>query len=601
MGNRLADVVSPYVRAHAGNPVDWWPWCAEAFDEATRRQVPVMVSIGYATCHWCHVMARESFSDPEIAAYLNEHFVAIKVDREEHPDVDAAYLTAAGAFTQNLGWPLTAFATPAGRVFFAGTYWPPAAFQQVLEAVDDAWNARRDEVEDSAGRLHEAIRAAQATDAPAGALPTGDELDAAVALLVEREDPVFGGFGVAPAYAPKFPAAPALGFLLGRAAGRPVAQRALAAMASAGLRDPVEGGFFRYATRRDWTEPHYERMLYDNAQLLRLYADASEPAIAAGIAEFLGTVLRTAGGFASAQDSESTVSGERSEGGYYALDAAARAAETPPALDGKVLTGLNGLAIGALAHASLRLGRAQWARVAASVADELLAAHLRETPGGPRLARASRDGRASTAPATLEDYGLLADGLIELALATGEVRFAVAARRLVDAMLSADGGFVAPDGPEPVLASQGIPSDADPSEGAYPSGAAAAARASWRLYLLTAEARYLAAAQGAVSRTAAQALRNPLAFGATLDLAAALAAGPRQLVFVTPDSQPLPDAFAEAVRAAPRQAAVAVVTASQARAFASAGFELFEGRDAVDGRATHYSCTDFACELPVTA
>jgi uncharacterized protein YyaL (SSP411 family) len=609
MGNRLADAVSPYVRAHAGNPVDWWPWGAEAFAEAARRQVPVLVSIGYATCHWCHVMARESFSDPALAAYLNERFVAIKVDREEHPDVDSAYLTAAGAFTPNLGWPLTVFATPEGRVFFAGTYWPPAAFRQVLGAVDEAWRQRRDEVEDSAGRLHEAIQAAQATDASPAALPTSEQLDEAAARLAALEDPLHAGFGAGAAHAPKFPAAPALGFLLSRDEGRPVARRALAAMASSGLRDAVEGGFFRYATRRDWSEPHYERMLYDNSQLLRLYADVAvgpgslpgADEVAAGIAGFLGTVLRTRGGFASAQDSESTVAGERSEGGYYALDAAARAAEQPPALDGKVLTGLNGLAIGALAHAASRLGRPEWARLAASVADELLGAHLRETADGPRLARAGLGGRLSAAPATLEDYGLLADGLVDLALATGEARFAVVARRLVAATLTADGTFASPDGPEPVLAMQGTPTEVDAGEGAYPSGAVAAARAAWRLFLLTADAELRAAAEAAVGRTAARALQNPLAFGATLALTAALAEGPRQLVVVTPDGQALPDGFAGTLRAVPPHAVAAAVTAAQAHAFAAAGFELFDEREALDGRATLYACTDFACELPVTA
>ncbi|MBW8872405.1 MAG: thioredoxin domain-containing protein, partial [Leifsonia sp.] len=274
MANRLADAISPYLRAHADNPVDWFPWGAEAFAEARRRDAPIMVSIGYATCHWCHVMARESFSDPVTAEELNARFVAIKVDREEHPEVDAAYLSAASAFTGNLGWPLTVFATPDGKAFFAGTYFPPqpvagrASFRQVLDAVWDAWTARRAEVEADAGKVQAALAAAAEAATSVSDLPGGAELDAAVAQLAEAEDPEFGGFGGAP----KFPVAPTLDFLLARPSGHELAARTLRRMAESPLRDPVDGGFFRYATRRDWSEPHYERMLYDNALLLDAYA-----------------------------------------------------------------------------------------------------------------------------------------------------------------------------------------------------------------------------------------------------------------------------------------------------------------------------------------
>src|SRR6185437_12300452 len=207
MTNRLADAISPYLRAHAGNPVDWFPWGPDAFAEARRRDVPVIVSIGYATCHWCHVMARESFSDPAVAALMNERFVSIKVDREEHPDVDAAYLSAASAFTEGLGWPLTVFATSSGRAFFAGTYFPPVAsggrpsFTQILDAVADAWTERRAEVEADAGKVGEALAAAAARATTTADLPEARALDAAVDRLAETEDPQFGGFGAAP----KFP------------------------------------------------------------------------------------------------------------------------------------------------------------------------------------------------------------------------------------------------------------------------------------------------------------------------------------------------------------------------------------------------------------
>jgi len=247
MTNRLSDAVSPYLRAHAGNPVAWWPWGDEAFAEAERRDVPVFVSIGYATCHWCHVMARESFSDPALAAHLNANFVTIKVDREEHPEVDAAYLAAASAFTGNLGWPLSVFTTPAGAAFFAGTYYPPRpvgetpSFRMVLDAILEAWGERRDEVEEASASVLEAL--AQGRGEVPSVLPSAAELDAAVAQLARFEDPEFGGLG----RGSKFPNAPVLAFLTERAeadnddAAR-FAARMLDTMASSPLRDPVEGG-----------------------------------------------------------------------------------------------------------------------------------------------------------------------------------------------------------------------------------------------------------------------------------------------------------------------------------------------------------------------
>ncbi|BDZ37672.1 hypothetical protein GCM10025863_02860 [Microbacterium suwonense] len=297
MTNRLADTLSPYLRAHADNPVDWWPWSAEAFAEAGRREVPLMISIGYSTCHWCHVMARESFSDPATAAQINEGFVAVKIDREEHPEVDAAFMASASAFTQNLGWPLTVFLTPQGGTFYAGTYWPPQArggtpaFRDVLTAVREAWTARRAEVLASADAVAEALRAA--AHAPESALPDATALRAAAASIIEREDREFGGFGGAP----KFPMATALRFLQHPlAGGSDAVDRALMAMSASELRDAVDGGFFRYATQRDWTVPHYERMLTDNAQLLEVALDAGRQDAVQGIVGFLLGVLRREGG-----------------------------------------------------------------------------------------------------------------------------------------------------------------------------------------------------------------------------------------------------------------------------------------------------------------
>jgi len=579
MPNRLASATSPYLRSHADNPVDWFEWGPEPFALAASRGVPVLVSIGYSTCHWCHVMARESFSDPTLAVQLNENFVAIKVDREELPDVDASYLAAASAFTQDLGWPLNVFVTPDGGPFFGGTYWPPEpllghpAFRDVLAAVTDAWTNRRDAVLANATGITTAL--AGYSRPSGGTLPSS--FDAYVQRLEALEDSAFGGFGTAP----KFPVATVLGFLLD-AGGSGLARRTLAAMAESDLRDPVEGGFFRYSTKQDWSEPHYERMLYDNALLLDAYARVGMNDIADGIAGFLSDVMRLPGGaFASAQDSESVVDGVRVEGTYYELSAQQRAEQPAPALDAKVLTGWNGLAIGSLA----RSGHVDQARAAA---DYVIETHL-----GDRLARTSIDGAVSAAPATLEDYGMLADGLLALALATGEVHYAVVARRLIDECMPA---FVVPHGPEPLLAKLGLALETDPSEGAYPSGLSAMASAAHTLWMLTSNTRYRAAAEDAMASVAALADERPMSFGAALSVMVTLAADPVQLVVVSDGDDDLA-AFGRAWRRA--GAVASVVTAGQARAFAAAGFDLFEGRTAIGARATAYACREFVCDLPV--
>jgi uncharacterized protein YyaL (SSP411 family) len=597
MSNRLRLAVSPYLRSHAENPVDWFPWGDEAFAEAERRQVPMLISIGYSTCHWCHVMARESFSDPALAEYLNANFVTVKVDREEHPDVDSSYLAAAGAFAENLGWPLNVFTTPEGRTFFAGTYWPPQpvtghpSFRQVLDAVLDAWTAHREEVEGSAARVAEAL----ATQRPAngGMLPT--DFAPIVAELLTYEDAQYGGFGGAP----KFPAAPVLLFLLergsaGDADALALARRTLGAMAASRLRDPIEGGFFRYATMRDWSEPHYERMLYDNALLLQAYARLGRVDVAEGVADFLLRVMRLpSGAFASAQDSESTVDGDRVEGGYYALDAAARAAQRPPALDAKVLTGWNGLAIEALALAGFALDRPGWIEGARAAADYLIEHHLN---ADDTLLRASIEGRVSSAGATLEDYGMFASGLVRLATATGEARYATIARALVDGSMNASSAtpFGVPGGADPVLAARGLALEVDPSEGAYPSGLSAMAAAAHDLYLLTAHAAYREASIGAIEFLGPLAEARPIAFGGALAVASALREPTAQLVVVTDD---LVAATASVARGWFRSGAVtAIVTRAQAAEFAAAGFELFVGRDA----EAAYLCQDFVCRLPLT-
>jgi len=594
MAERLRDSTSPYLRSHAGNPVDWWPWSEEAFAEAARRDVPVLISIGYATCHWCHVMARESFSDPEIAEQLAAGFVAIKVDREEHPDVDAAYLAAASAFTPSLGWPLTVFATPAGAAFYAGTYFPPRpvqgmpAFREVLDAITDAWTQRRDGVEETASSLVAALTADRPVAEQDG-LPA-EVLDGAVTTMLGHEDREFGGFGTAP----KFPTTPALTFLLeqGGRPARELADRTLAAMAASALRDPVEGGFFRYAVHRDWTEPHYERMLTDNAQLLAAYAAAGDEPTATGIVSFLVDVLRVPGGFASGQDSESTIDGTRNEGGYYARDAAGRAGLTPPPLDGKVLTGLNGLAIGALADAGVRFGRRDWIAAARDAADAVLATHGDAAP----LRRASLDGRVSEAVATLEDYGGLAGGLLRLALATGDPRYAVIARGLVESCATGD-DVAAPSGADPVLAARGLALPPEVSDGATPSGRALLADAALLLAALSGDDAHRRIAERAIAPALPLAPAQPLSFGAALAVAVRLARPVAQLVVAGPGDS----ALADVARGWGGPARVlAIVTETAAADFAAAGFELFAARTARDGADTAYLCEHFVCDLPLT-
>ncbi|MFK4761753.1 thioredoxin domain-containing protein [Microbacterium sp. ZW T5_45] len=590
MTNRLADALSPYLRAHADNPVDWYPWGEAAFAEARRRDVPVMVSIGYSTCHWCHVMARESFADPSIAAQLAEGFVAVKVDREEHPEVDGAYMAAASAFTQSLGWPLTVFTTPQGRVFYAGTYWPPEAraplpaFRDVLSAVGEAWSERRAQAEESAEAVSDALRRAAATTPQAE--PDEAALAAAARAIAANEDSRFGGFGGAP----KFPVATVLRFLqspvVRRAApdAAAVAERALAAMTASDLRDH-DGGFFRYATQRDWSVPHYERMLTDNAQLLGVAVDAGDRTAARGIATFLLDVLRRPdGGFGAAQDSESWIDGERSEGGYYLRPPVEREGLEPPRVDAKVITGWNGLAIASLARAGAAMGEPGWIDVAADAARGVLDTN-RSSHGA--IVRTSVDGVASDAVATASDLALLAEGLFALSAATGDADWAREARDLVDLALDGVGG-------DPLLAAHGIAVAPDQTDGDLPSDAAALAAAALTAWRFGAGEHYRDAATEIVRSLTARALEQPFAHGSLLSAAAGLGEPPRQIVVVTSSSD---GALAAAARAADADL-VAVVTPAQAAAFEAAGFELFDGRAGVPERV--YDCRGFVCLLPIS-
>jgi uncharacterized protein len=653
MPNRLAGATSPYLLQHAENPVDWWEWGEEAFAEARRRDVPVLLSVGYAACHWCHVMAHESFEDEATAAQMNADFVCVKVDREERPDVDSVYMAATQALTGQGGWPMTVFTTPDGRPFYCGTYFPPRpahgmpSFRQLLAAVTDAWRTRREELETAGTRIAEGISARLDLGTPAPLTP--EVLDRAVAALAADLDERWGGFGGAP----KFPPSMLLEFLLRHAArtgddrALGMARRTLEAMARGGIHDQLAGGFARYSVDARWVVPHFEKMLYDNALLLRGYlhlwrATGEEWArrVADATAAFLVRDLGTPeGGFASALDADTEgvegltyvwtpaqlveVLGEDDgrwaaavfevtdagtfEHGTSTLQllrdpddparlasvrerlTAARARRPQPARDDKVVTAWNGLAIAALAEHGVLTGSPSSVQAARRAAELLADVHW----VGGRLRRASRDGVAGAPAGVLEDYGDAAEGLLALHQATGEGRWLELGGDLLDVVAEQ---FVDDDGWHDTAADAEalVHRPFDPADGPTPSGIAAVAGAAVSYAALAGAPRHRELGEAAVGQLAKLAERAPRAVGWALAVGEALLAGPLE-VAVSGPAGPERDALAAAARASTSPGAVVVVGEPDAP-----GVPLLAGRPLVGGRAAAYVCRGFVCSAPVT-
>ncbi len=633
MPNRLAAETSPYLLQHKENPVDWYPWGDQALARAREEDKPLLVSIGYSACHWCHVMERESFEDPEIAAVMNENFVCIKVDREERPDVDAICMEACQAMTGHGGWPLNTFLTPEQAPFYAGTYFPPQqgrgmpSWRMLLEAIADAWDKRREEIREQGARVVVSLGATARIEPSAD--PIREELlDNALANLRATFDAANGGFGGAP----KFPPASTIEFLLARGE-REMSLATLRAMAQGGIYDQLAGGFSRYAVDATWTVPHFEKMLYDNALLARAYLHgwqvSGEERMREVCCETLDWALHEMrgpdGGFCAALDADS----EGVEGKYYVwldnelrtvlgelyddaveyfrprpfehgsvvlegrgpvpdslaeirarlLDA--RSMRVRPGLDDKRLTSWNALMISALAEAGAVLGRTDYLAAAVGCASYLL------------NERRSADGRLLRTPrieAFLEDHAYLLEALIELYEATFDPRFYHEAIALADTMIARfsdpeRGGFYTTAEDQEALASR----RKDLEDSPIPSGSSAAAYGLLRLSLISGDGKYERHALGVLRLMFTMAGRHPHAFGHLLQAVDFYLAPVREVAIVGPDA----DELVRAVRAEFRPHVVLAGGPAD-------GVPLLEGRDPVDGRAAAYVCEHFACRAPVT-
>ncbi|MDF6044504.1 thioredoxin domain-containing protein [Streptomyces sp. JH14] len=660
MANRLAQSTSPYLLQHADNPVDWWPWSPEAFEEARSRNVPVVLSVGYASCHWCHVMAHESFEDEATAAYMNEHFVNVKVDREERPDVDAVYMEAVQAATGQGGWPMTVFLTADAEPFYFGTYFPPEprhgmpSFRQVLEGVVSAWNERRGEVTEVAGRIVHDLAGRSLAHGGEG-LPDESELAQALLGLSRDYDEKHGGFGGAP----KFPPSMTIEFLL-RHHARTGAEGALqmavdtcGAMARGGMYDQLAGGFARYSVDREWVVPHFEKMLYDNALLCRVYAHlwratGSELArrVALETADFMVRELRTAeGGFASALDADSEdVDGKHVEGAYYVWtpaqlrevlgeeDAAFAAAYFGVTEEGTFEEGSSVLQLPGEASAvdgaraadvRARLLAAREERARPGRDDKVVAAWnglaiaaLAETGAYferpdlierateaadllvrvhmgdvARLARTSRDGRAGANAGVLEDYGDVAEGFLALAAVTGEGVWLEFAGFLLDIVLAHFTGEGGQLYDTADDAEQLIRRPQDPTDSATPAGWTAAAGALLSYAAHTGSEAHRAAAEGALGVVKALGPRAPRFIGWGLAVAEALLDGPREVAVAGPVGGEL---HRTALLGRAPGAVVAAGTSGGGE------FPLLVDRPLVGGAPTAYVCRHFVCDAPTT-
>jgi uncharacterized protein YyaL (SSP411 family) len=658
MPNRLAGETSPYLLQHANNPVDWFPWGPDALARSKLLDRPIFLSIGYAACHWCHVMERESFENETTAAFLNGRFVSVKVDREERPDLDQVYMAAVQAMTGGGGWPMSVFLTPDGEPFYGGTYFPNEprhgmpSFLQVLEGVDRAWHEQRSEVQGAGQRLVEALAAQNRVGAAAGD-PTPALLEAAVAGIQGSFDAHNGGWGTAP----KFPQPMTIEFLLRRAVAtgdaRPlaIARRSLDAMADGGIRDQLGGGFHRYSTDAEWLVPHFEQMLYDNAQLARVYGhawaltgDARYRAVAEGALDYMTRELTTAdGAFAASQDADT----EGVEGATFVWsadeiaetlgeDAALfaehyevnplgnwegktilrrtspeaggdvegrlaearrrlferRRARPQPARDDKALAAWNGLAIAAFAEAGRLFEEERYVDAATRAAEAIVGGLLGDDG---RLGRSWKDGRA-VGQGVLEDYTHLADGLLALYEATFDERWFTTARALMDRVLdhfadSAGGWFDTADDHERL-----VTRPKDLQDNAVPSGNAMAATVLLRLAAWTGEGRYRTAAERAIRTVAPFAERYPTAFAQWLSAIDFALGDAVEVALVGEPADAATQALLAPVARVFRPNQVLAVTADPA----GSAVPLLRDRSMVGGVPTAYVCRGFACRLPVT-
>ncbi|MDN3028130.1 thioredoxin domain-containing protein [Streptomyces sp. S.PB5] len=666
MPNRLAHETSPYLLQHADNPVDWWPWSEAAFAEARRRDVPVHLSVGYSSCHWCHVLARESFEDEAVATYMNAHFVNIKVDREERPDVDAVYMEAVQAATGQGGWPMTVFLTPDAEPFYFGTYFPPEprhgmpSFRQVLEGVSTAWADRRDEVAEVAGKIVRDLAGREIGYGDTQA-PGQEELGAALLGLTREYDPQRGGFGGAP----KFPPSMVVEFLLrhhartGSEGALQMAQDTCERMARGGIYDQLGGGFARYSVDREWVVPHFEKMLYDNALLCRVYAHlwrstGSELArrVALETADFMVRELRTnEGGFASALDADSDDgTGKHVEGAYYAWtpaqltevlgaeDAELAAHHFGVTEEGTFEEGASVLQLpqheGVFDAAKIesvrsRLLDARGRRPAPGRDDKVVAAwnglaiaalaetgayfdrpDLVEAAVGAadllvrlhmdeqaRLSRTSKDGHVGANAGVLEDYADVAEGFLALASVTGEGVWLEFAGFLLDHVLAR---FV--DEESGALfdtasdAEQLIRRPQDPTDNAVPSGWTAAAGALLSYAAQTGAEPHRAAAERALGVVKALGPRVPRFIGWGLAVAEALLDGPREVAVVGPS---LDD---PGTRALHRTALLGTAPGAVVAVGTPGSDELplLADRPLVGGEPAAYVCRNFTCDAPTT-